>query len=118
MPVASALWPLTFEFVATVQIYVVFAGTISLVLVPPLFDGVTAAKASLEQIDRVTFAILGVGFTVIVNVSVLPEHPLTDGVTTIVEVIDALVLLAAVNTRILPVPLAAKPVAELSLVHV
>ena len=40
----------------------------------------------------------------------VPAQPFAEGVTVIVAVIGALVMLVAVNAAILPVPLAAKPI--------
>ena len=54
--------------------------------------------------------IVGVGFTVIVKVSVPPGQPLADEVTVIVAIIGALVKLTAANAEIFPVPLAASPI--------
>jgi hypothetical protein len=51
----------------------------------------------------------GVGFTVIVKVRTGPGQPLALGVTVMVAVIGALVVLVAVKLAILPFPLAAKP---------
>lgn len=53
---------------------------------------------------------------VIVNVSVVPVHPLADGVTTMVLVVSP--VLVGVNELILPVPLAAKPMPVFVFVHV
>jgi hypothetical protein len=61
---------------------------------------------------------LGVGFTVIVNVSGVPVHPTADGVTVMVAVTGALVRLIAVKEAILPVPLAGRPIEVLVLVQV
>ena len=47
----------------------------------------------------------------------VPGHPATVGVTVIVPVMAALVKLVAVNTGTFPVPLAARPIAVLELVH-
>ena len=53
---------------------------------------------------------VGVGFTVMVNVSVAPEQLLADVVTTMVAVIGAVPVFVAVNAPILPVPEAARPI--------
>ena len=58
--------------------------------------------------------VAGVGLTVIVNVVGDPVHPST-GVTVIVAVMGALVVLAATNDEIFPVPLAARPILVLLL---
>lgn len=47
----------------------------------------------------------------------LPVQPVADGVTVIVAVIGALVVLVAVNAAILPVPDAASPIVVLLLVQ-
>ena len=52
----------------------------------------------------------GSGFTVIVNVIAVPGQPFAEGVTVIVEMTGAAVLLIPVNEGILPVPLAANPI--------
>ena len=59
-----------------------------------------------------TIPTVAVGLTVMVNVLATPTHPVlvTTGVTVIVAVTGALVVLTAVNTGILPVPVAAKPI--------
>ena len=59
----------------------------------------------------------GVGFTVIVKLTGPPPQPDAVGVTVMVAVIGALVVLVAVNDGILPVPLAASPMAVLLLVQ-
>jgi hypothetical protein len=55
------------------QVYVVFAGTISLEEVPPPIEGVTV-KAPPEQMVEVTFAITGFGLTVTVMEYAAPAH--------------------------------------------
>ena len=62
---------------------------------------------------------VAVGFTVMVNVLATPAQPVlvTTGVTVIVAVTGALVVLTAVNTGILPVPVAAKPILGVVLVQ-
>ena len=52
----------------------------------------------------------GVGFTKMVNVMDGPGQPLALGVTVMVAVTGALVVLVAVKLGILPLPLAAKPI--------
>ena len=52
---------------------------------------------------------VGVGFTVIVNVFGVPTQPLAVGVIVIVDVTGAVPVLVAVNAPMLPLPLAAKP---------
>lgn len=48
----------------------------------------------------------------------MPGHPFSDGVTVMVEVIVAVVVLVAVNAGTSPVPLAASPIAVLLFVQV
>ena len=74
-PVVTFDCPVTFALAATVQVYVVLAGTIS---VP--FAGVTVNVPS-SQIVAVVFAITGVGLTVTVVVKAEPVHKLVAGVT-------------------------------------
>ena len=64
----------------------------------------------LHNVWSDTDATSGVGLTVIVKLCGVPEHTLTEGVTVIVAVIAALVLLVPVNEAILPVPLDASPI--------
>jgi hypothetical protein len=65
---------------------------------------------------------VGVGFTVMVNVRGVPVHSVPPfrklGVTVIVAVTGALVVLVAVNEAMLPVPLAPRPIDVLLFVHV
>ena len=61
---------------------------------------------------------VGAGFTVIVNVCAVPVQPLAAGVTAIVPAIAAAPLLVPVKADILPVPVDARPIAALLLVHV
>ena len=51
------------------------------------------------------------------KVLVDPVQPLADGVTIIVAVTGALVVLVAVNDAILPVPFAARPIEVVLFVH-
>ena len=67
-PVVTFDCPVTFAFAATVQVYVVLAGTIS---VP--FAGVTVNVAS-SQIVAVVFAITGVGLTTAATVNEFPTQ--------------------------------------------
>ena len=62
-------------------------------------------------------AAFGVGFTVITKLVDGPEQLFADGVTVIVAVIAALVLLVAVKEAILPLPLAPRPIAVLLFVQ-
>jgi len=54
---------------------------------------------------------------VIVNIWAVPAQLFADGVTVIVDVIAALVLLVAVKEAILPLPLAPRPIAVLLFVQ-
>ena len=60
---------------------------------------------------------VGVGFTVIVNVTGVPVHVPTTGVTVIVEVMGAVPAFTAVNEPILPEPEAPRPIAGLLFVQ-
>ena len=64
---------------------------------------------------------LGIGLTIIVNVCTVPEHVklafVYFGVTVIVDVIAALVVFAATNDPIFPVPEPTNPIAVLLLVQ-
>lgn len=53
---------------------------------------------------------VGVGFTVMVNEVGVPVHPLAVGVTVMVAVMGAAVVLVAVNERMFPLPEPAKPI--------
>src|ERR1041384_3916682 len=59
----------------------------------------------------------GVGSTVIVNEVVGPVHGPADGVTTMVATTATPPLLTAVNAGMSPMPLAARPIEGVSLVH-
>ena len=62
----------------------------------------------------------GVGLTVIVKVLVDPEHPVPfvyKGVTTIVAITGAVVILAAANEAISTLPDAARPIEDAELVQ-
>ena len=59
----------------------------------------------------------GVGFTVMVNICGKPVQPFADGVTVIVAVTGALVILTALKAGIFPVPLAANPIEVLLFVQ-
>lgn len=58
-----------------------------------------------------------VGFTVIVKVSGIPVHPLAVGVTVIVAITGVVPVFVAGKEGIFPVPLAARPIDGVSLVH-
>ena len=80
---------------------------------------VTVVMASPEQVVCVAedALIVGVGFTVIVNVLEVPVQPFADGVTVIVAVTGVLPVLIAAKEAMLPVPLAASPIDGLLLVQ-
>ena len=74
---------------------------------------VTKAEESPEQIvwldgEKVT---TGDGFTVMLKVWGMPEHPLAVGVTFIVAIIGLELVFVGVNGGMFPVPRAAKPIA-------
>jgi hypothetical protein len=75
---------------------------------PVKFTAVVVAPLHNTWLD--TVFTVGVGLTVISKVAELPVQLLADGVTVTVAVTGALVVLAAVNAAILPVPLAASPI--------
>jgi len=62
-------------------------------------------------------ATMGEGFTVMMYVEAIPVQELAVGVTLIVAVIGLLPVSVAVKAAILPVPLAASPIAGFELVH-
>ena len=79
---------------------------------------VTAAV--LDPAHTVWFAIAftaGVGFTVMVKLTDVPPQPVEIGVTVMVAVIGAVVVLVAIKLGMLPVPEAARPMAVLLLVQ-
>lgn len=79
---------------------------------------VTAAVLAPAHTDWFAIAFTpGVGFTVIVKLTDPPPQPDAVGVTVMVAVIGALVVLVAVKAGILPVPDAARPMAVLLLVQ-
>jgi hypothetical protein len=59
----------------------------------------------------------GVGLTVIVNVLAVPGQPAAEGVTVMVAVTGALLLLVAVKAAMFPLPLAGKPIEVLLFVQ-
>ena len=61
---------------------------------------------------------VGVGLTVIVKLCVAPGQPLAVGVTVITAIAGVVVVLVAVNDRILPVPVDARPMLVLVFVQV
>ena len=78
----------------------------------------TAFVASvLHKVWLATATTSGVGFTVMWKVSDAPVQPLAEGVTVVVAVTGALVVLVAVKEAISPFPLAARPREVLLFVH-
>ena len=73
--------------------------------------------ALLHTIVSAGTSTVGVGFTVMVKLDGVPAQPLTVGVTVIVAVMGAVVVLVAVKLGILPVSLAAKPIVTSEFVH-
>ena len=89
--------------------------------VEPATGPVNVIKAveSWSQITcPVTAVRVGVGFTVIVNVIGVPLQPFLAGVTVIVATSGAEVVFVVAKAPILPVPLAANPIAGVLFVHV
>lgn len=76
-----------------------------------------AVDAPLHTVWLAGWLTVGVGFTVIVNVTGAPAQPAADGVTVIVAVCTVPVVLVAVKLAILPVPAAASPIVALLLVQ-
>jgi hypothetical protein len=107
LPVPDADRPIAvFEFV---QLYVV-------PLTAP--EKVTAAVvAPLHNVWSAAAATVGVGFTVIVNVSATPAQLLANGVTMIVAVAAVVPEFVAVNAPMLPVPDADRPIAVFEFVQ-
>jgi len=90
------------------------------VKVPPAGMLVKFVAATLLLLHNVMFegtVTVGVGFTVIIYVEKAPLQLFTVGVTVIVAEIGEVPVLVALNEAILPVPLAAKPIAVFELVH-
>ena len=82
---------------------------------------VYAEAATVALLQTVMFAgtvTVGVGLTVMVYDTGVPGHPVAVGVTVMVAVTGVLPVLVAVNAGVLPLPLAARPMEVLELVHV
>lgn len=89
-------------------------------IVPPVVGLLkfTAAVAVLLHTTWLGTALTtGVGFTVIVNVTLGPGQPLAIGVTVIVATNGALVVLVAMNDGMSPLPAGASPIAGVLLVQ-
>ena len=83
------------------------------VKLPPagvLIKFVATTIALLHTVVSEGTVTIGVGFTVIVKIDAVPAQPLTVGVTVIVAMMGAVVVLVAVKLGMLPVSLAAKPI--------
>lgn len=76
-----------------------------------------AVGAPLHNVWLPTGVTVGRGFTVIVYVAGVPEQPLAEGVTVMVEVMGAVLGLAAVNAGTVLLPDATRPVAVVLLVQ-
>ena len=73
--------------------------------------------APLQYVLFETAFTVGVGCTVMLNTIGLPVHPLAEGVTVMVATTVATPVLVAVNDGISPLPLAARPIDGVSLIH-
>jgi hypothetical protein len=85
-------------------------------LVVWVMEGVRAVLIHTVGVEEAALTVLP-GFTVIVNDVGLPVHPLAEGVTVTVPVMDVVPLLVAVKDGMLPVPLPPKPIDVLLLLH-
>jgi hypothetical protein len=114
LPVPLAAMPVTAVVLSRVQLYVVPV-TLPVSTIP-----VIAFAEQIVCAAGVATA-FGVGFTVIVNVRGVPVHSVPPfrklGVTVIVAVTGAFVVLVAVNEAMLPLPLAPSPIEVLLLVQ-
>ena len=100
--------------VAPVDVLSPVAGDHEYVLAP---EAVSVAELPAQMVALFT-EILGLGFTVMVNDIEFPVQLFSDGLTVMVEVIGAPVLLVRMNEGILPVPVEASPIAVLLFVQV
>ena len=90
------------------------------VYVVPLTDpvnNIAFVGAPLQKAWLAGCATFGIGFTVIVNVTGGPIQFAAHGVTVIVAMAGVSAVLTAVNDRILPLPLAPRPIDVLSFVQ-
>lgn len=90
------------------------------VYVVPFTDPVNDIALVGAPLQKLRFAgctTVGVGFTVIVNVTGGPIQFAAHGVTVIVAIAGVSAVLTAANDSILPLPLAPRPIEVLSLVH-
>ena len=109
LPLPLAARPI--EVVLLVQEYVVvppvlFVVKLTAVVAEPLHSTWSAGSATWPD-----------GLTVIVKLSGVPAQPANEGVTVIVAVTGAVPVFAAVNDAMFPVPLAARPIDVVLLVH-
>ena len=72
----------------------------------------------LQTVSFIRVSTVGVGFTVMVNETGVPEQPSAVGVTVMVAVTGTFVIFLAVKALISPVPLAANPIDVSLLVQV
>lgn len=79
-------------------------------MLPVPLNVTAVVVALLHSVWLETAVTEGVGLTVIIKFCGVPAQPFAVGVTVIVAVTAALVLLVAVNAAILPEPLAARPI--------
>jgi len=74
-------------------------------------------NSPLHKVCGFTVATLGVGFTMMVNVSGAPVQLFADGVTVMVADTAVIPVLVAVNEAIFPFPVAANPIDEVLFVQ-
>ena len=109
LPVPAAASPIL--VLLLVQLYTIVPPVVGLV------KFTAAVRVLLHTVWLAGGVTVAVGFTVIVNVLGVPLQPLADGVTVIVATSGAFVALVATKLPILPVPLAARPIAGVLLVQ-
>ena len=80
--------------------------------------GAVVDNTELPQLfTTFTDGVTGVGFTVMANVTGVPLHPFTSGVTVMFATWGMVPVLIAVKDEISPVPLAARPILILSFIQ-
>jgi hypothetical protein len=84
------------------------------ILLPKEID---ATLSPLQYEKSLITLTVGVGLTVIVKLLVGPGHPFAVGVIVMFDVIEAVLVLVAVNEGILPDPFAANPIEVFEFVH-
>ena len=112
VPLPLASIPVNIAVLSLVQVNVVPTVPLGFVI----FMGVRLPSGQIVWV-RGEADTVGMGFTVMVKVSGVPVQPLAVGVTVMVALMGALVVLVAVKAAIFPDPLAASPMAVLSLVQ-